>query len=214
MKTTEGTIAGSEFSASLTVLAKRHGKDGTRESEYINKLLDQLSEAYVPRATVRQCIHAITQFLLPIAFPRAIDGEITLVPVLRAGMAMLPATLEFFPNAVTSFVSCSKLKGTDHVSVNWLKSTIPSVSEIVLLDTVVATGDTVAQVCVELLDRCRSAKGVTVVTCYAAPQGIRTLFDRCRTVRAAVACMAETVSADGYLIPRINGDMGDKLFGT
>lgn len=174
----------------------------------------RLSFADASRRTVQQCVRSITSLLLPEAFPVALQAPVVLVPVLRAGVAMWATAADFFPDATTAFVTCSKSKGTTDVAITWHKTSPTPKAHVVILDTVLASGDTVASVCAEALARFEPLRELTVLTCYAAPEGVSRVLDRCPRARVFAACLSETVGADGYLVPRINGDMGDKLFGS
>lgn len=84
---------------------------------------------------------------------------------------------------------------------------------IVILDTILATGDTILKLCDELSDIGGPERYITVLCCYASPQALTAVADHRGVHSIFVAHQAETVDDDGYLIPYTNGDLGDKLFG-
>jgi uracil phosphoribosyltransferase len=174
----------------------------------------RLSQPDASRRVVRECIHVITQALLRTLPHQLSSSPVVLVPVLRAGMAMWPAAAAYFPDNVTALVASSKVKGSAVVTTEWLKSTPMAGADIVVLDPIIASGDTVVRVCIEALRRYEQPRSITVAACYASPEGVAVVQAKCSAARLAVGCMSESVGADGYVIPRINGDMGDKLFGA
>ena len=84
-----------------------------------------------------------------------------------------------------------------------------------VLDTVIATGNTLSKVCDELWamsgekERC-----ITVMSCYASPEGLAIVTNYPMVKGVYVGSVAETVDKNGYLVPYTNGDIGDKLFGA
>lgn len=84
----------------------------------------------------------------------------------------------------------------------------------VVLDTVIATGDTVAKLCDELWELSgRRERSVVVMCCYAAPAALVRLSRHPVVQYIVVARWAEGCDEAGYLVPTTNGDIGDKLFG-
>lgn len=115
-------------------------------------------------------------------------------------------------------VRCYKTKGSDCVIVDWSgRRPFPQAlgdGRLVFLDTVIATGGTVAKLCDELweMSGCRE-RSVVVMCCYAAPAAFVRLSRHPVVQYIAVARRAEGCNKAGYLVPTTNGDIGDKLFG-
>ncbi|KAL8831863.1 MAG: hypothetical protein Q9191_000615 [Dirinaria sp. TL-2023a] len=151
--------------------------------------------------------------------------QVTLIPVLRAGLPMYVAASPIFPNSDTALVQCSKDKSThghDSVRVEWmgtnpteaaLRPAFSKERRMVILDTILATGDTLLKFCDELLDIDGPERHITVLCCYASPQALAAVAHHRAVHSVFVAHEAETVDDDGYLVPYTNGDVGDKLFG-
>jgi 4a-hydroxytetrahydrobiopterin dehydratase len=101
--------------------------------------------------------------------------------------------------------------------------------QIVILDTILATGDTVVKLCDELFaprsntpDQAEQPslkpegeprRFVTVLSCYASPQAIAAVAAHPAVAAIWVAHLADTVDEYGYLVSYTHGDVGDKLFG-
>jgi 4a-hydroxytetrahydrobiopterin dehydratase len=110
------------------------------------------------------------------------------------------------------------MKGTQEVVVDWLgRRPLPPASDdgkIVILDTIIATGDTVVKLCEELWEMSGGLPRSVVVLCvYAAPEALERVA-RCPVVEyVVVGRRAERCDERGYLVPYTNGDIGDKIFG-
>lgn len=177
----------------------------------VGAALGSLCSPAASRMQLYDAVGLLTKAALEEALPERPAAPL-LVPILRAGAAMWRPACDHLPDALTAFVVATKVKGTSDVAVT--VSTLPSPipERVILLDPIVATGDTI----LASIDRLR-ALGVTapvdVLSCYVAPDA----FARIRSspfVRSAhSAAFAERADEAGYLIPPIHGDCGDKLFG-
>ena len=93
--------------------------------------------------------------------------------------------------------------------------------DILLLNTVIATGDTIVKLLEEIKAtietsqhyEVKTSKCVTVLTCYASPQALAILKSHPLVKCIVVGVIAHGVDDNGFLIPSTGGDMGDKLFG-
>lgn len=177
-------------------------------------LLREFSRPDIRRGEAQRVVRRMTNMLLAGRFGGLSADDVLLIPVLRAGMAMWTEANEFFGGPESCFILCSKKKGTRDVEVLW--PSVPSFGEkaVLVLDTVIATGDTITAVC----GRIREARGgaaaeLHVVSCYVSPEGIAAMVASRLGAKLAAGAVSETVDPAGYLVPRINGDAGDKLFG-
>ena len=143
----------------------------------------------------------------------------TMIPILRGALPMFVAAQPLLPATSSILVRCSKAKGTENVVVEWLgRPPFPAQSDdgkIVILDTIIATGDTVVQLCEELWEMSgKQPKSVVILCCYAAPEALERIA-QCPVVEyVVVGKKAERCDEKGYLIPYTNGDIGDKIYGV
>lgn len=81
-----------------------------------------------------------------------------------------------------------------------------------ILDTIIATGDTVVKLCEELWEMSgRKPDSMVVWCCYAAPDALERIA-RCPVVEyVVVAKRAERCDEKGYLV-HTNRDIGDKIY--
>lgn len=141
-----------------------------------------------------------------------IRDDVVLVPVLRAGLGMLHAVLEFIPDARVGFIGLARDEETlearrYHCS---LAGDLRG-SEVVLIDPMLATGGS-AIAALDII-RERGARAIRMVNLVAAPEGI------CRVRRAhpgvpiCVASVDHHLNKKGYIVPGL-GDAGCRLFGV
>jgi uracil phosphoribosyltransferase len=137
--------------------------------------------------------------------------EIVLVPVLRAGLGMLQAVLDFFPDARVGFIGLSRDEQTlearrYHLSLaENLKD-----CEVVLIDPMLATGGSAVSA-LELIHQ-RGATRVHLVNLLAAPAGLRRVRRAFPHVPIVTAAIDRKRDARGFIVPGL-GDAGDRLFG-
>ena len=139
-------------------------------------------------------------------------AKITLVPILRAGLGMLPGVLNLIPAAKVGVVGLQRDEATLQPVGYYEKLTGRMDERIALiLDPMLATGGTlVATVDMLKAAGCRRIKGLFLV---AAPEGLRVLEAQHPDVEVFVASIDERLNDVGYILPGL-GDAGDKIFGT
>jgi uracil phosphoribosyltransferase len=177
----------------------------------VYQLLKLFSMPATNQATAQCIVDEMTESILRSSLGDAHRSGLLLIPIIRAGMAMWPSANRLFPFSATSFALATKKKGTNEVSARL--STLPSsCKEVLLLDTVIATGDTVNEVAMQLR-RDLHGPSITICTCYASPEGLAAIERAGLVDTSIVGVQSQTVDRSGYLIPLINGDAGEKLFG-
>jgi uracil phosphoribosyltransferase len=134
------------------------------------------------------------------------------VPVLRAGLGMLDATLRLLPDAAVGFVGLRRDETT--LRPDSYLTAIPDDLDgrrVLVLDPMLATGGSSAQT-LALLSA--AGAGPIVLACIlAAPEGLAALdaagFGDVTVVTAAVD---RELNAVGFIVPGL-GDAGDRQFG-
>lgn len=148
----------------------------------------------------------------PVHTQRIKGRKITLVPILRAGLGMLPGVLELIPSAKVGVVGLQRDEHTLQ-PVGYYEKLSGRMDErtALILDPMLATGGTlIATVDMLKAAGCRRIKGLFLV---AAPEGLRALEARHPDVEVYTASIDERLNAAGYILPGL-GDAGDKIFGT
>ncbi|KAJ6143939.1 Transcriptional coactivator/pterin dehydratase [Penicillium samsonianum] len=170
---------------------------------------------------MQDTIHALTHEIISAAKSHdqtLTQSPTTMIPILRGALPMFVAAQPLLPATSCILARCSKTKGTQDVVVDWLgRRPFPRESDdgkIVILDTIIATGDTVVKLCEELWEMSgKQPRSVVVLCTYAAPEALERVA-RCPVVEyVVVGRRAEKCDERGYLVPYTNGDIGDKIYG-
>jgi uracil phosphoribosyltransferase len=148
----------------------------------------------------------------PVAAHRIKGRKISLVPVLRAGLGMLPGVLELIPSARVSVVGMRRNEAT-LLPEAYYENLVGGMGDrtALILDPMLATGGTlVATVALLKAAGCTRIKGLFLV---AAPEGLRALEAAHPDVEVYTASIDERLNDRGYILPGL-GDAGDRIFGT
>jgi uracil phosphoribosyltransferase len=135
-----------------------------------------------------------------------------LVPVLRAGLGLLPPFLQLLPTAKVGHLGLYR----DHdslVPVPYYRNFPPLLEqrEVFVLDPMLATGGSASEAVRQL--KAAGAKRITLVSVLAAPEGIKRLQDDHEDLRIVVGAVDRQLNEKAYILPGL-GDAGDRLFGT
>jgi uracil phosphoribosyltransferase len=138
--------------------------------------------------------------------------KVTIVPILRAGLGMLPGVLELIPSAKVSVVGLQRDEETLRPIAYYEKLTGRMDERIALIvDPMLATAGTlVATVQMLKAAGCKRIKGLFLV---AAPEGLAHVQAIHPDVEIFTASIDERLNEVGYILPGL-GDAGDKIFGT
>ena len=141
-----------------------------------------------------------------------LEREVFLVPVLRAGLGMLPSILQLIPHARVGFIGLKRHEETLEAAA-YHKSLPEDLRgfEIILIDPMLATGGS-ALAALELLFE-RRAEHVRLVNLVAAPEGIRAVRSRYASLPIFTAAIDQKLNSRGFIVPGL-GDAGDRLFGV
>ena len=142
----------------------------------------------------------------------AIDGQVVIVPVLRAGLGLLDAFLEIIPSADVGFIGLAR--DEEKLTPAEYYRRFPDTDEsttLIIVDPMLATGGS-------LVATAEALKGLPhanmMVSCLiAAPEGVKNFEDHFPNVRLTVAALDSHLNDVGYIVPGL-GDAGDRLFGT
>jgi uracil phosphoribosyltransferase len=142
---------------------------------------------------------------------RRITPDLVAVAILRAGLGMLEAVTELFPEVSVGYI------GLERDDVTLLPTSyyekLPPVADrhVLLLDPMLATGGSAAAAAASI-----EAKGpaeVRFVCVVAAPQGVEKMAREHPRIPVFTAALDRDLNERGYILPGL-GDFGDRLFGT
>ncbi|MHB1273113.1 MAG: uracil phosphoribosyltransferase [Rhodanobacter sp.] len=144
---------------------------------------------------------------------RQIKGKkITIVPILRAGMGMLPGVLGMIPSAKVSVIGVQRDERTLRPIPYYEKLSGRMDERIALIvDPMLATAGTlIAAVDMLKAAGCKRIKGLFLV---AAPEGLQRIQAAHPDIEIYTAAIDQRLNENGYILPGL-GDAGDKIFGT
>jgi uracil phosphoribosyltransferase len=188
-------------------------RDVTTDSPTFRQLVAELS-TFVAYEALRDLATVDRRLDTPVAngiwCPR-VEEMVLLVPVLRAGLGMVPAIQGVVRSTEVAHVGLRRDEATLDADV-YLDRLPRNLSgrRVVVCDPMLATGGSLAQVCDMVKER--GASTLTVVCLIASVPGLA--FLRARHPDVGVACVAVDPELDdrGYIVPGL-GDAGDRLFG-
>jgi uracil phosphoribosyltransferase len=143
---------------------------------------------------------------------RKLAVEITLVPILRAGLGLAEGILELIPDARIGHLGVYRDEATLE-PVSYYSKLPPNIAEtdVILLDPMLATGGS-ATAAMTIIKR-TGARRIRFLCLVAAPEGIAAVTAAHPDVAIYTAAVDDHLNAKGYIVPGL-GDAGDRLFGT
>ena len=149
---------------------------------------------------------------LGVAAGRRVDGDVVVVPVLRAGLGMLDAVLELIPTARVGHIGLQRDEMTAVASRYYSKLPAQMAGSFVLMiDPMLATGGS-AVAALDLLARA-GAREVRMICIVAAPEGIALVEQQHPDVHIFTPVVDERLNEHKFIVPGL-GDFGDRLYGT
>ena len=148
----------------------------------------------------------------PVEVEKISGKKVAVVPILRAGIGMLPGVLDLIPAARVNVVGLYRNEETlKPVSYFQKLSTDISQRLAVIIDPMLATGNSMLAT-IDLLKQsgCSDIRAICLV---AAPEGVKLIESKHPEIEIFVAGLDERLNDQGYILPGL-GDAGDRLFGT
>jgi uracil phosphoribosyltransferase len=138
--------------------------------------------------------------------------KIAVIPILRAGLGMVPGILKLIPTAKVGHIGVYRDPETLNPIEYFCKLPIDIIDrELIILDPMLATGGS-AVAAIQFLKQ-RGATQIRLMCLIAAPEGIQNVQSKHPDVDIYVAAVDDRLNSHGYIIPGL-GDAGDRLFGT
>ena len=142
----------------------------------------------------------------------ALASRPVLVPILRAGLGMLPAAMELLPDADIAVVGVQRDEKT-HMPSEYVAK-LPTRLDgrtCLVLDPMLATGGSLAHACKILADR-GAPQPLTIACVLAAPEGIEFLRATGMNLHIVTASVDSHLNDHAFIVPGL-GDAGDRQFG-
>ncbi len=189
-------------------------RDAATARETFRAALRRVSLLLAAAATARlTLVHApIATPLEGTDAPRLAGPLPCLVPVLRAGLGLLDGFLALMPGAPVAHFGAYR----DHTTLETVEYSFTAPADLasraaIVLDPMLATGNTAASACVRL--KASGAREISVACVLAAPEGLARLAAAHPDVAVIAVAVDRGLDARGYIRPGL-GDAGDRLFGT
>ncbi len=140
------------------------------------------------------------------------DKHVTIVPILRAGVAMMEGMLNLLPNASVGYIGIYREHESKKPIEYYCK--MPGdigENEIILVDPMLATGASAVKA-VEMIKQ-RGGKKMRFVSIISCPEGVRFVHSHFPDLKIYTASLDERLNSDAYILPGL-GDAGDRLYRT
>ena len=145
-----------------------------------------------------------------------INEEVVVISILRAGLALHQGFMSYFDLEAHGFVSAYRHHENDSIQFN-IKlgyEALPALKDktLILIDPMLATGQSIVEVYKHLLDKHQPAK-LLLATIVAAPEGIKYLSQEIPNATLYTADIDDCLNEKFYIVPGL-GDAGDLAYGV
>ncbi len=143
------------------------------------------------------------------------DAPIAVVPILRAGLALLEGAQTLLPLATTYHLGLVRDEETLEPScyLNKLPEKFSPETRVIILEPMLATGGSVLRAMAEITQRGAEPALIRIISVIAAPPALQKLGQLYPSLHIYTAMIDEGLNAKGYILPGL-GDAGDRAFGT
>ncbi|MSU78824.1 MAG: uracil phosphoribosyltransferase [Gemmataceae bacterium] len=177
------------------------------------RLVREIAHLLFWEATAELAIesHIVTTPLSPCPAERVVQ-RIGLVPILRAGLGMADAIVEFVPDAQVWHLGLYRDHKTLKPVTYYNKLTRETKLDICyVVDPMLATGGSAAAA-IDIL-KGWDIRNIRFLAIIAAPEGVRALQAAHPDVKIFLAALDSHLNEHSYIVPGL-GDAGDRQFGT
>lgn len=143
------------------------------------------------------------------------EVPIAVVPVLRAGLALMEGMLPVLPLASVYHLGLVRNEETLEVScyLNRLPEQFAPGTLVMIPEPMLATGGSIMATMAQLTERGITPEQVRIVSVVAAAPALQRLNDAYPGLVIYTATIDEGLNDRGYIVPGL-GDAGDRAFGT
>jgi uracil phosphoribosyltransferase len=141
---------------------------------------------------------------------RVLD-DLVAVPILRAGLGMLEAVTELFPEVAVGYIGLERDEASLEPQSYYRKLPPLEGRHVLVLDPMLATGGSGSAATSAIKEG--GPASIRFVCVVAAPEGIRRMEADHPDVPIFTAAIDRQLNERGYIVPGL-GDFGDRLFGT
>jgi uracil phosphoribosyltransferase len=139
-------------------------------------------------------------------------GDLVAVPILRAGLGMLEAVTELFPEVAVGYIGLERDEASLLPQSYYRKLPPVDRRHVLVLDPMLATGGS-GSAATDAVKEAGEPASIRFVCVVAAPEGIARMQADHPDVPIYTAAIDRQLNDHGYILPGL-GDFGDRLFGT
>lgn len=143
------------------------------------------------------------------------EVPVVVVPILRAGLALLEGAQSVLPLASVYHLGLVRDEQTLEPScyLNKLPAQFKEQTRILISEPMLATGGSIMATMAELTARGADPSLVRIISIVAAPPALQKLGVTYPALNIYTATIDEVVNEHGFIVPGL-GDAGDRTFGT
>ena len=140
------------------------------------------------------------------------ENNFVVVPILRAGLAMVGGVLKVLPNAAVGHIGLVRDENS-HKPIEYYKKMPPNFAEknLIVVDPMLATGGSSSAALQMLKDD--GAKNIIFLCIIAAPEGIQKIKEDHPEISVYTVAIDDHLNENAYIVPGL-GDAGDRIFDT
>jgi uracil phosphoribosyltransferase len=140
---------------------------------------------------------------------------VAVIPILRAGLALLDGAQTLLPLASTYHLGIVRNEETLQPTcyLNKLPEQFTPQTRILILDPMLATGGSIMTAMTEITRRGGDPSLMRIIAVVAAPPALQQLSEKYSSLNIYTAIIDEGLNSKGYIVPGL-GDAGDRAFGT
>ena len=179
-------------------------------------LLAILRDREIGTAEFRLASDELARLLCTEALTRLQEGGsdgLMLVPVLRAGLALLPSFTRALPDAPVAFIGIARDEQTAQPDLYYTRFPAAMPPKALIIDPMLATAGTACLVAELLIGEGYTPDTVHFAGVLAAREGMERLAALLPRANISVAAVDPNLDAQKFIVPGI-GDYGDRYFGT
>ena len=143
---------------------------------------------------------------------RIITEQLVAIPVLRAGLGLLDAVTDLYPDTVVGYLGLERDEVTLLPRDYYAKLPPMEGRRALVLDPMLATGGSGSAAVTHVKERA-TPTGIAFVCIVAAPDGITTMQRDHPDVPIVAGAVDRELNDHGFIMPGL-GDFGDRLHGT
>lgn len=140
-----------------------------------------------------------------------LKDEVTIIPILRAGLGLLNGVLEMIPHAHVGHIGLYRDPVTHQPHEYYCGLPKQMDAKCIVVDPMLATGGSAAAAITMLKEK--GLHDICLLVLVAAPEGIEVINKEHPDVKIYTAAVDRQLNEKAYILPGL-GDAGDRVFGT